>query len=163
MDKKVEPPRRAQWMRRGRERERESVCVCARELHTYLHTDPSPFARLPLKLLRRTQQQGNYDIVTGTRYRGSGGVYGWNFKRKLVSVGANFLAQFFLSPGVSDLTGSFRLYRKECLQALTEECGSKVRFYFAPLSFIFVEAQGQTPHLLCACLSLHRATCFKWR
>jgi dolichol-phosphate mannosyltransferase len=37
-----------------------------------------------------------------------GGVHGWDLKRKLVSRGANFLADTVLSPGVSDLTGSFR-------------------------------------------------------
>lgn len=69
----------------------------------------------------RLQKAHNLDIVTGTRYRtastphlfGSapGGVYGWDLKRKLVSKGANFLAATVLNPGVSDLTGSFRLYR----------------------------------------------------
>lgn len=33
------------------------------------------------------QSTGGYDIVTGTRYAGSGGVYGWDLKRKLVSRG----------------------------------------------------------------------------
>jgi len=37
-----------------------------------------------------------------------GGVHGWDLKRKFVSRGANFLADTVLSPGVSDLTGSFR-------------------------------------------------------
>lgn len=37
-----------------------------------------------------------------------GGVHGWDLKRKLVSRGANFLADTVLNPGVSDLTGSFR-------------------------------------------------------
>lgn len=37
-----------------------------------------------------------------------GGVYGWDLRRKLVSRGANFLADLMLNPGVSDLTGSFR-------------------------------------------------------
>lgn len=54
------------------------------------------------------QKENDYHIVTGTRYSGDGGVYGWDFKRKLISRGANFLTQFMLRPGVSDLTGSFR-------------------------------------------------------
>ena len=36
-----------------------------------------------------------------------------DLKRKIISRGANFVTQFLLRPGVSDLTGSFRLYRKE--------------------------------------------------
>ncbi|CAK5039310.1 unnamed protein product [Meloidogyne enterolobii] len=66
-----------------------------------------------------------YDIVTGTRYSLGGGVSGWDFKRKLISRGANFLAQFLLEPGVSDLTGSFRLYRKNVLKDLVNLSISK--------------------------------------
>ena len=54
------------------------------------------------------QKEGQFDIVTGTRYSGDGGVYGWDLRRKLISRGANFLTQVLLNPGVSDLTGSFR-------------------------------------------------------
>ncbi|XP_027706701.1 dolichol-phosphate mannosyltransferase subunit 1 isoform X2 [Vombatus ursinus] len=81
----------------------------------------------------RKQKEGNFDVVCGTRYRGNGGVYGWDLKRKIVR-GANFLTQILLRPGVSDLTGSFRLhiilvlyrlYRKEVLQKLMEKCISK--------------------------------------
>jgi len=71
------------------------------------------------------QKTEGCDIVTGTRYAGGGGVSGWDLKRKTISRGANFLAQFLLSPGVSDLTGSFRLYRKELLANLIAESVSK--------------------------------------
>ncbi|NXP75311.1 DPM1 mannosyltransferase, partial [Ramphastos sulfuratus] len=71
------------------------------------------------------QKEGNFDIVSGTRYKGNGGVYGWDLKRKLISRGANFLTQVLLRPGASDLTGSFRLYRKEVLQKLMDKCVSK--------------------------------------
>ncbi|XP_075701628.1 dolichol-phosphate mannosyltransferase subunit 1 [Rhinoderma darwinii] len=71
------------------------------------------------------QKEGNFDIVSGTRYIGDGGVYGWDLKRKLISRGANFLSQVLLRPGASDLTGSFRLYKKEVLQKLMEHCVSK--------------------------------------
>ena len=51
-------------------------------------------------LIGRHQKETGCDIVTGTRYKSQGGVCGWNFKRKLVSRGANFLAQTLLNPGV---------------------------------------------------------------
>ncbi|XP_008248652.1 dolichol-phosphate mannosyltransferase subunit 1 isoform X2 [Oryctolagus cuniculus] len=96
----------------------------------------------------RKQKEGNFDIVSGTRYKGNGGVYGWDLKRKMISTleniscleivfyeenldvlfgsrGANFITQILLRPGASDLTGSFRLYRKEVLQKLIEKCVSK--------------------------------------
>jgi len=71
------------------------------------------------------QKEGNFDVVTGTRYAGDGGVNGWDLKRKIISRGANFVTQFLLRPGVSDLTGSFRLYRKEVLERLVAATVSK--------------------------------------
>ncbi|XP_019865984.1 dolichol-phosphate mannosyltransferase subunit 1 [Aethina tumida] len=71
------------------------------------------------------QIQNDFDIVSGTRYVGTGGVYGWDFKRKLISRGANFLTQLLLRPGASDLTGSFRLYRKDVLEKIINNCVSK--------------------------------------
>ncbi|RZC33040.1 dolichol-phosphate mannosyltransferase [Asbolus verrucosus] len=71
------------------------------------------------------QKSKNYDVVSGTRYVGDGGVSGWDFKRKLISRGANFLTQLLLRPGASDLTGSFRLYKKDVLEKLIKSCVSK--------------------------------------
>ncbi|KAG9038012.1 dolichol-P-mannose synthesis [Tulasnella sp. JGI-2019a] len=90
----------------------------------------------------RLQKAHNLDIVTGTRYRTAptpamppssyssspapaGGVYGWDLKRKLVSRGANFLADTVLQPGVSDLTGSFRLYRVHVLKTVISQVQSR--------------------------------------
>ncbi|KAK7710407.1 dolichol-P-mannose synthesis [Botryosphaeria dothidea] len=73
----------------------------------------------------KVQSERNYDIVTGTRYAGNGGVYGWDLKRKFVSRGANLFADTLLRPGVSDLTGSFRLYKKEVLQKVITSTESK--------------------------------------
>lgn len=68
----------------------------------------------------------DYDIVSGTRYRKGGGVAGWDLKRKITSKGANFLAQFLLNPGnASDLTGSFRLYKREALEKILPQVKSK--------------------------------------
>lgn len=72
-----------------------------------------------------TQKSGDYDIVTGTRYAGDGGVYGWDLKRKFVSRGANLFADTVLRPGVSDLTGSFRLYKREVLEEVIARTESK--------------------------------------
>ena len=71
------------------------------------------------------QKLGDYDIVTGTRYSGDGGVYGWDLKRKLVSRGANLFADTVLRPGVSDLTGSFRLYKRAVLESAIAQTESK--------------------------------------
>ncbi|KAA6426353.1 MAG: dolichol-phosphate mannosyltransferase [Trebouxia sp. A1-2] len=100
----------------------------------------------------RHQQQTGCDIVTGTRYKAQGGVCGWNFKRKLVSRGANFLAQTLLNPGggydsagnllqVSDLTGSFRLYKKNVLEKVIANVNSK-GYAFQMEIIVRARAQG---------------------
>lgn len=71
------------------------------------------------------QKESDADVVTGTRYALGGSVYGWDWKRKLTSRVANFLASVSLWPGVSDLTGSFRLYRRDVLQKLVKSCVTK--------------------------------------
>uniref|UniRef100_A0A8C5C7I2 Dolichol-phosphate mannosyltransferase subunit 1 n=1 Tax=Gadus morhua TaxID=8049 RepID=A0A8C5C7I2_GADMO len=84
------------------------------------------------------QKEGDYDLVSGTRYQGDGGVYGWDLRRKLIRNkrhlnhgcinqcrGANFVTQVLLRPGASDLTGSFRLYKRKVLEGLIERCVSK--------------------------------------
>jgi len=73
----------------------------------------------------KKQKEGNYDLVSGTRYAGDGGVNGWDLKRKIISRGANYVTQVLLRPGASDLTGSFRLYKKEVLEKLVSSCVSK--------------------------------------
>ncbi|MBA0798145.1 hypothetical protein Gohar_008767 [Gossypium harknessii] len=73
----------------------------------------------------RKQSETGASIVTGTRYVKGGGVHGWNLMRKLTSRGANVLAQTLLWPGVSDLTGSFRLYKKSVLEDVISSCVSK--------------------------------------
>lgn len=78
-----------------------------------------------LPIMIGKQKEGGYDIVTGTRYAGDGGVYGWDLKRKLVSRGANLFADTVLRPGVSDLTGSFRLYKTSVLREVIGRTESK--------------------------------------
>ncbi|KAK4336889.1 hypothetical protein RND71_043716 [Anisodus tanguticus] len=71
------------------------------------------------------QAKCDYDIVTGSRYLSNGGVYGWDLKRKVISRGANFLTTLLLNPKVSDLTGSFRLYKKNAFEKCIKNVESK--------------------------------------
>mmetsp|Transcript_20645 Transcript_20645/g.29567 ORF Transcript_20645/g.29567 Transcript_20645/m.29567 type:complete len:238 (-) Transcript_20645:79-792(-) len=63
----------------------------------------------------KKQKEKNYDIVTATRYSLGGGIAGWDLRRILTSRGANLLANLMLNPGLSDLTGSYRMYKKSVL------------------------------------------------
>jgi len=92
----------------------------------------------------RRQESEDFDIVTGSRYNGSGaGVYGWNLKRKLVSKGANIFADTLLQPGVSDLTGSFRLYKRDVLGKTMAKVQSK-GYVFQMELICLAKAMGYT-------------------
>ena len=76
-----------------------------------------------LKFIQK-QKETQADIVTGTRYNKGGGVYGWDVLRKLISRGANFVAGFFLKPQISDMTGSYRLYKREIISDIIKQIKS---------------------------------------
>lgn len=84
------------------------------------------------------------DIVTGSRYSGEGGgVYGWHLKRKFVSKGANIFADTMLRPGVSDLTGSYRLYKKDVLEKIIAKVQSK-GYVFQMELMVLAKSMGYT-------------------
>ncbi|KAL4466042.1 hypothetical protein ABPG74_004279 [Tetrahymena malaccensis] len=87
----------------------------------------------------KKQAETNADIVTGTRYKKNGGVYGWDFMRKLTSRVANFIAKTTLGSSCSDLTGSFRLYKKDVIERIMKEIISKG---YAFQMEILIRAQG---------------------
>jgi dolichol-phosphate mannosyltransferase len=92
----------------------------------------------------RVQAENDYDIVTGTRYAGrEGGVYGWDLKRKIVSRGANLFADTMLRPGVSDLTGSFRLYKRNVLEKVIAKVQSK-GYVFQMELMVLAKSMGYT-------------------
>eukprot|EP00761_Pharyngomonas_kirbyi_P014603 gb/GECH01014633.1/.p1 GENE.gb/GECH01014633.1/~~gb/GECH01014633.1/.p1 ORF type:complete len:251 (+),score=65.86 gb/GECH01014633.1/:1-753(+) len=88
-----------------------------------LDADLSHHPKFMPKMIEK-QREENYDIVSGTRYRREpneeGGVCGWDMRRKLTSCVANYMAHTLLAPPVSDLTGSFRLYKKEVFESIIE-------------------------------------------
>ena len=51
-------------------------------------------------------------------------MFGWDLRRKLTSRVANFIANALLAPGVSDLTGSFRLYTRPAITAIMADVKS---------------------------------------
>lgn len=97
---------------------------CSGDFVIILDADMSHHPKF-IKDFINVQNETGCDIVTGTRYRPGGGVYGWDITRKLISCTANYLTQIMLWPGCSDVTGSFRLYKKEVLQDLIESCISR--------------------------------------
>jgi dolichol-phosphate mannosyltransferase len=70
-------------------------------------------------------------------------VYGWDLTRKFVSKGANLFADTLLRPGVSDLTGSFRLYKKEVLEKVMAKVQSK-GYVFQMGLIVLAKSMGYT-------------------
>lgn len=86
-------------------------------------------------------KEGDYDIVMGICYVGDGGVYGWDLKRKLMSKGVNIFVDIVFWFGVSDLMGSFRLYKWVVLEKLFESMD--VRGFMMQMVFVvMVKVKG---------------------
>jgi dolichol-phosphate mannosyltransferase len=73
--------------------------------------DPSDVPRL----LAATE---NADLVLGSRYVEGGGVENWGLLRRVVSSGGSTYARVFLGLRIRDLTGGFKCFRREVLEAI---------------------------------------------
>ena len=97
---------------------------CTGEFVVLMDADLSHHPKVIPEFIKKQRETGA-DIVTGTRYAQNGGVYGWDLNRKLTSRVANFLAGTLLAPSASDLTGSFRLYKKDVLEKALKSVKSR--------------------------------------
>lgn len=65
------------------------------------------------------------DLVLGSRYVSGGGTVNWSPVRKAISRGGSLYARLLLGVDVRDLTGGFKCFRREVLEAIeldTVEC-----------------------------------------
>ncbi len=65
------------------------------------------------------------DLVLGSRYVPGGGTVNWGLGRKLISRGGSLYARTILGVRIRDLTGGFKCFRREVLEAIdlpTVEC-----------------------------------------
>lgn len=58
------------------------------------------------------------DLVLGSRWITGGGVVNWPWHRRLISRGGTWYARLMLGLDVHDLTGGFRVFRRETLEGL---------------------------------------------
>ena len=61
---------------------------------------------------------GGADLALGSRYVAGGGVEHWGLLRRIVSRGGCAYARSVLGLGVRDLTGGFKCFRREVLEAI---------------------------------------------
>jgi dolichol-phosphate mannosyltransferase len=72
----------------------------------------------PAYLPRLLEAAGSADLVLGSRYVAGGGVSEWSAPRRAISRGGNAYARLVLGVGVRDLTGGFKCFRREALEAI---------------------------------------------
>jgi dolichol-phosphate mannosyltransferase len=86
--------------------------------------DPAALPRLLAPLMR------DADLVLGTRYMRGGSTVGWPWHRKVISRGGTLFARTVLMLPYRDLTGGFKAWRRELLDAirLRETSGSGYGF-----------------------------------
>jgi dolichol-phosphate mannosyltransferase len=83
------------------------------EMDADLSHDPTDLARL-LEAVR----DGGADLALGSRYVAGGGVTDWGLVRRCVSRGGSWYARRVLGLAVRDLTGGFKCFRREVLEAI---------------------------------------------
>jgi dolichol-phosphate mannosyltransferase len=86
--------------------------------------DPADLPRLLAPLMR------DADVALGTRYMPGGSTVGWPWHRRLVSRAGTAFARTVLTLPYRDLTGGFKAWRREALEAirLRETSGSGYAF-----------------------------------
>ncbi len=79
------------------------------------------FSHEPAYLPRLLDAAERADVVIGSRYVPGGGVSDWGPLRRAVSRGGSTYARLVLGLGVHDLTGGFKCFRREVLEAIELE------------------------------------------
>ena len=62
--------------------------------------------------------ENDADVVLGSRYVPGGSIPNWNLSRRVVSRAGNLYARVFLQSPIHDMTGGFRCYRRQVLEAI---------------------------------------------
>jgi dolichol-phosphate mannosyltransferase len=76
------------------------------------------FSHDPAYLPRLLEASQRSDLVIGSRYVAGGGVSDWGPLRRVISRGGSAYARLLLGVEVRDLTGGFKCFRREVLEAI---------------------------------------------
>ena len=76
------------------------------------------FSHDPNDVPRLIAAAADADLVLGSRYAPGGGTANWGLVRRVVSRGGCLYAQILLGMRVRDLTGGFKCFRREALEAI---------------------------------------------
>jgi dolichol-phosphate mannosyltransferase len=78
----------------------------------------SDFSHEPAYLPRLLEAGQRADVVIGSRYVAGGGISDWGALRRAISRGGSAYARLVLGLDVRDLTGGFKCFRREVLEAI---------------------------------------------
>lgn len=81
-------------------------------------TMDADFSHDPAYLPRLLEAAERADLAIGSRYVAGGAVREWGAARRAISRGGSAYARLVLGLGVRDLTGGFKCYRREVLEAI---------------------------------------------
>lgn len=76
------------------------------------------FSHAPWDLPRLVFASGDAELVIGSRYVKGGCTVGWDWKRRMLSRGANLYTRCVLGSGIRDNTAGFRVFHADALQRL---------------------------------------------
>lgn len=93
------------------------ACALERGAGLVMEMD-SDFSHDPADLSRLLVAARDADLVLGSRYVPGGGVSDWGRVRQIVSRGGSLYARVVLGIKVRDLTGGFKCFRREVLEAI---------------------------------------------
>jgi len=105
------------------------------EMDSDFSHDPADLARL------LAAARGEADLVLGSRYVPGGEVKDWGLVRKIISEGGSTYARVVLGLKVRDLTGGFKCFRREVLEAIRfEDVRSRGYAFQVELTYRAVQA-----------------------
>jgi dolichol-phosphate mannosyltransferase len=85
---------------------------------TYIIEMDCDFSHDPFDIPRLLEAARDSALVIGSRYVPGGSVPDWPFARRAVSRFGSLYARMILGLGVADLTGGFKCYRRDALEAI---------------------------------------------
>ena len=88
------------------------------------------FSHDPHDLARLLEAAEDADVVLGSRYVDGGGVTDWGAARRAVSRWGSAYARAALGIGVQDLTGGFKVFRRQVLESIELESLASLGYAF---------------------------------
>jgi dolichol-phosphate mannosyltransferase len=88
------------------------------------------FSHDPTDLPRLLAAAEDADLVLGSRYVEGGGVAEWGPTRRVISRGGSAYARTMLGVDIRDLTGGFKVFRREVLEAISLETVPSLGYAF---------------------------------